>query len=105
MRKRLNRTRWLAGSVLCLFSAQIAVASFPLVAEDPASPVLSFESNELPGSLQPAGGSAVELAGRHYLNGSQSLNWKWSGPSELYFNRKIPFVSNQKAFEQPGTRV
>ncbi len=80
----------------------LAMILLPCVvwAEDLASPILSFEEMQLPGSLQTTGGSVVELTGRHYINGSQSLRWSWNGAAELVFDRAIPFVSDQKASDE-----
>ena len=100
MRNTHIATRLIAGISLLFFVTQSVWASYPFVAEDPASPILSFESDALPASLQPGSGSVVELTSRHYLNGTQSLRWQWNGASDLFFNRKIPFVSNQKAYQQ-----
>lgn len=65
--------------------------------KDPASPILSFETDKLSGSLQSLGGSKVTLSKRHYINGSQSLAWKWKGPSSIQFNRPIPYVDKKAA--------
>ena len=89
-----------AALILLSGIAQAASGRVELVAEDPASPIISFETGDLPGSLQPGGGSTVQLSDRHYLNGSQSLKWTWNGASDLYFNCEIPFVSDQKAYNQ-----
>ncbi|WP_168442221.1 chondroitinase family polysaccharide lyase [Pontiella desulfatans] len=72
---------------------------FPYVAEDPASPMLSFESGALPASLS-VQGAEVELSGKHFINGSQSLRWSWKEPSNLYFDRVIPYVTGQEATDE-----
>jgi chondroitin-sulfate-ABC endolyase/exolyase len=43
------------------------------------------------------------LTDRHYLNGARSLRWRWQGGGELYFDRTIPFSTDQEAFEQLKT--
>lgn len=93
--------KWVLCSVVAASLIMPAAhASFPFVAEDPASPVLSFEGTSLPESLRAGDGSIVTLSKRHYLNGSQSLHWQWSGGSDIFFDREIPFVSDQQASEQ-----
>lgn len=83
-----------AGGIQPLFAKEVPV----LQAEDRTSPIISFESGELPGSLNPKGGSQVALSSLHFINGTQSLEWNWNGSSELVFSRPIPYVSKKAAY-------
>ncbi len=92
-----NPCLWLGCMLVFIAPAHGEDGSFAYVAEDPASPVLSFEGEVLPASLSATEGTSLELSGRHYINGSQSLRWSWNGTSELFFDRAIPYVSDQDA--------
>ena len=71
-----------------LAAALIAPAS---ASASTSEAVLSFEQDEVPGFVEASGNSELALTSGRFIDGTQSLRWRWSGgPASLTIRRPIP---------------